>query len=525
MSSLTRRAALGAMLAGVGLHITNTVGFSTVELNRTGDVRTVDDGSSLLKIEVIETSGPSPSPLNPNRVYEIPLRLRVKNLTEQQLTNNSVSSKEGRFRFRQPGDAGQGQKEINPGTLDTLASGESAETEIELLANLSESGKISDVIQFEFAGAGASVVAKRRAKVVTDIAARLLYLPSNDTDLRNFVSSTNTEQVINVEETPRSIGAQSGDLDGDGDVEIPYFKDTENDNAFGRNKKSARGSSGKSAVKLRLKTVAGDETVVGLDDTTPNPPVDPRPRLTKTRLSIGSWPSNPSNNNNDNDNDNDNENSGGRGNGYLRSELQRPVVFYAAKDKNGNSSRIYATDANGNTDEVFKGGNGVLGIAGAKDVDNNGEKELLFVDGSNALRFIRPGDKKATKVSANVSIGSNNSTGFGPPANFGVFDGELSIPIINGSQFPAVITLDGKSKVFKENVNKARKAAVAPMDPDGDGVNELIFLGTDKKIRYVDKMDTSPSEKILNPNPNSKGPKSITVDPKVSVNSLLEFKT
>jgi hypothetical protein len=174
-------------------------------------------------------------------------------------------------------------------------------------------------------------------------------------------------------------------------------------------------------------------------------------------------------------------------------DIGETVVLYAAKDK----SRIYAMDADGNTNRVLKSGNGAGGPAGVADIDNDDNPELVFIDGSAQLRYLD--DDRTIQKIPNGGVGSNNSVGFGPPAEFNNLSG-LQIPFIDGSNNPTLIDVDGnKTKLSTNGI--ARKLVVAPVDVDNDGDREFVFIGAtdpyDNEIAYIDDVGGGNVDKEL----------------------------
>jgi hypothetical protein len=169
-----------------------------------------------------------------------------------------------------------------------------------------------------------------------------------------------------------------------------------------------------------------------------------------------------------------------------------------------NKSKIIGIDSDGNTEVIENPSNGCGGVVGVADIDCDGDTELVFADSSQQLRYLSQ-DGTITKVQ-NGSLGSNNSTGFGPPADLNG-DGIVEIPLIDGSSNLAYITAGGSKTVLAP----ATTAPIAPADIDNDGELELTFLGSDdQKIRYISNIGGNNTETTLVVNGSSIQPRDET---------------
>ena len=205
-------------------------------------------------------------------------------------------------------------------------------------------------------------------------------------------------------------------------------------------------------------------------------------KLRKTRLAVGNWPTD---------------------------SLSNPVVFYATKNKN----ELRATDGSGTQETIARPGDGVGAVGGPADIDDDGTDELVYMDGSQNLQYI---EQDGTNVDIGRGVGSNNSAGFGPPADF-VGDGVPRIPIVDGSNQVALVDVNGNKEVLTGGT--AKKAAVAPGDPDVDGEYEVLFLGSDTgNVRYVDDVGSSNVVDTLSVEGSPVSP-----DDKAGVNSGTDF--
>ena len=154
-------------------------------------------------------------------------------------------------------------------------------------------------------------------------------------------------------------------------------------------------------------------------------------------------------------------------------------VYYATN----NDEDIYRIDPNKSSpDKVASPGDGVNGVLGTGDIDSDGTEELVYVDGSQAIRYLDPdpGDSSEEELGG---AGSNNNVGAGEPASFWGYG--VQVPIIDGSNNVALMAGDG-SKTTLTNNSPAEKTLVTPTDVDGDGRLEVVFVHTDGYLAYVD---------------------------------------
>jgi hypothetical protein len=207
-------------------------------------------------------------------------------------------------------------------------------------------------------------------------------------------------------------------------------------------------------------------------------PSSPGLKKQKTRLSVGKW---------------------------QPSSLSGNIILAADSD----TSKIIGIDSNGTTDTIADLSNGCGGVAGVEDIDADGNDEIVFIDSSQQLRYLTQ-NGSVSKI-PNGTVGSNNSAGFGLPADFG---NGIVVPHIDGSQNPAVIDYNGDKTILNSS-GVAKKAAVAPVDIDADGTLEFTFLGNaNGKIKYIDDVYGTNAVKTFRHNG---GP--VTPDESVGLNS------
>jgi len=435
---LTRRRLL--LLAGAGLAgagVTGTGAFESVTGDRVTNVSTAGDQNALLGLSGFKE--------NPDSVYKEPQEVTVTNQTESALTDNRVRSDinggNGYLEFRDIG----GSNSTTNKALGDLSTSES--DSFEIVTAPDESGEVTDTVTLEYAAPGdISITVVRDITVKFKSAAQLVYAVNADTQKGDMRVYDAVNDVLN--KPPQSvkadaIGAKAADFVGDRNADIAFV------------------SRGDDDVYATWEGASGD---VALDKGT-----NPSLKKQKTRLALRPWPS---------------------------SSLSGPLVLAV----NSNASNIVGIDGNGDTDTIATPSNGCGGVAGVKDIDGDGNLELVFVDGSDQIRYLEQ-DGTTTEVK-NGGVGANNSTGFGSPA---VFSGGTSsnlpeIPYIDGSNSVKLVTYDGTDTLLASGV--AKKAGLAPIDIDGDGDLELAFLGSSNgKIKYVDNIrgetnSTSPSNEI-----------------------------
>jgi hypothetical protein len=152
-------------------------------------------------------------------------------------------------------------------------------------------------------------------------------------------------------------------------------------------------------------------------------------------------------------------------------------VFYP----DGNQSAIYrvAPGESGPT-KVRDLGNGVGAVLGPADVDSDGTVELAFVDGSAAIRYIKPNDSTEYLVGG---VGSNNNVAVGSPTEFSTYG--VRFPIVNGSNDAALMDHQGNKETLTSS-GPAKKTCVSGLDVDLDGAVECVFVHTDDELAYVD---------------------------------------
>ncbi len=123
-------------------------------------------------------------------------------------------------------------------------------------------------------------------------------------------------------------------------------------------------------------------------------------------------------------------------------------------------------------------------VLGVTDYDDDGDTDVVFLDGSNTIKFY-DGSLESTGYS---SIGSNNGIGVGAPADFDG-DGVSRVPVVDGSNNPALIAADGSRTVLK--TGSALKAPIAGVDITGDQQLEVVHVNKDGKLAYTTLADST----------------------------------
>lgn len=176
-------------------------------------------------------------------------------------------------------------------------------------------------------------------------------------------------------------------------------------------------------------------------------------------------------------------------------------VFYTA------SSSIWrVAPSESEPTEVAALGNGAKAVLGVIDIDDDGTDELIYVDGSAIVRYLKPAKETEHNIGG---FGSNNQYGVGAPLQT---DDGARVPIIDGSNNVAVRDSNGTKTVLTEN-GPAAKTALAPANINPDDQIDLVFINTSGELRYVtDLTQVSTSQPVTD---SSGDP--ITVDSPVGV--------
>jgi len=315
--------------------------------------------------------------------------------------------------------------------LGTLDRGE--EVGFQVVTAVGENGEVTDETILELAEPGElSVRIERSLTVEFNQSARLVY--GLKSDMRVYDAVQDGERDPPDTGSVDAVGATVADVTGDGTVDIPFV------DSKGLYVTSV-GASGYTEIPKGNK---------------------PKIERTGTRLAVGEW---------------------------QPADLSGPLVLFADK----NAGKIHGANGDGTTEELLATDDGTDGVSGVADLDGDGGSELVFLDGSQQLRYLNQ-DGTIEKIT-NGGVGANNSAGFGPPADC-TGDGTLRVPIVDGSNNVALIDAAGNKTVLV--TEDAKKAAVAPMDVDLDGDLEVAYLGNDGgNVKYVDDVGGANETKFL----------------------------
>jgi len=232
--------------------------------------------------------------------------------------------------------------------------------------------------------------------------------------------------------TVEIIGSPTADVTGDGSADLPFVTDSET---------------------VRVLTPDGAVQTVTTSSDIPG-----SIEASKTRIAVGSWDGSPTS------------------------------VFFA----NQNHGKIYRATPAGSPQVAvdLSGGsqNGVQAISGFGDLDADGTDELVYADASQTLRYVQP---DGSVVSTSLSVGSSDGIGTGSVGTLDGYPGDVATAV-DGGNYLVVLSDSGTDKLTSSDVagSKAPQAAKAPVtlaDVDGDGANELVYVGSDSgKVKFLD---------------------------------------
>jgi len=175
---------------------------------------------------------------------------------------------------------------------------------------------------------------------------------------------------------------------------------------------------------------------------------------------------------------------------WPQSSLDGPLVISA----DDNNSNIIGVAADGSAEVLASPGNGCSAVCGVADIDEDGNVELVFLDGSAQLRYLDDDGTTITKIN-NGSVGTNNGPGIGKPEDFGL--GIPEIPHVDGSNNPALIDYQGNKRILNSN-GVAAKSPVAPVDIDGDSDLEFLYISANSgDIEYIDEVGSTNRRQTL----------------------------
>ena len=501
MGKYTRRAALGAIAGGIVLFISDTAGFSSIEGDRTADTQLSDDGSAIIKLTgaVFDTNSDRPTE---------PAEITITNNSEVPFDTTSeitITSQNKKFRFREKNTGSAAQTQLTQNDLiDATGQFNPGDSfNIEILTASDETGSVTDNLQAEFRAPSESLTAdlSRQISLQFKATGQLVYASDQNTlkvldTVQNNI--TNPAESSNID----SVGSIVADLTGDGNADIAYI----------RNK------------RLELTQISIDRdnnitTVFDPGNNTANSPVEPN--TDGTRVAAGDLDSWPDERVDDSDSGRTRSEYSVSGSVALFADTGRNKIFAAQPST---ATKDAAVEVLIDTSNI----GGAAGVAGLEDIDNDGLAELVYLNSSQQLNFIKqidttkfnsPGEwvnsqsnyskvLKKYKDSNNSSkfgktVGDNNNIAFGKAtlgnasvgsnANVGVSAiGEFSasdnkqIPFVDGSNELAVINHKNEKTNLTTNTSAVKKAAIAPVDIDDNDITELFFIGDSNKQSLPD---------------------------------------
>ena len=260
----------------------------------------------------------------------------------------------------------------------------------------------------------------------------------------------------------RGMGPLATDLDGDGKDEVPYVRKSNQTMEMIDKDAENRGDA---------------------QELVPSSATDAAPADAKTRLGVGSW-------------------GGGD-----------PSVFYA----NDNNDAIYKVswkqNGGGNENQndpekiadLDNSRNGAQAVVGLANINGDGDKELIYADGSQELRYMdEPNDGDNDKGDheqgsafpkiPNASAGSSEGIGTGSLVDLDG-DGVFSVVFVNTSNNITVANDDGTDRTIHLDDGSDDGAAKTPptaIDLDGDGDLEIAYLRNEDEedgpdVEYVNQ--------------------------------------
>jgi len=263
------------------------------------------------------------------------------------------------------------------------------------------------------------------AQAVLDQTSTVVYAAGGEV---NAIGGNGNKPQSLISDGVKALGAPTTDITGTGEVDLPYVTNN-------------------GSLKLTDSSGTTKELVANS--------AEPKANKSKTIMAAGSW----------------NTNS--------------PSVFYASRNK----ETLYRVDGNRSVSVVAEPENSVQGVVGIGDIDNDGAAELIFVDGSQQIRYLST-DGTIEKISGG-GVGSNNAVGVGKVANF---DDGVRVVFVNGSNN---IKLVGSGTTVLSAAN-AKKSPVTVADVDGDNDLEIVYIGSDDgHLKYVNDPLSSPNISFL----------------------------
>lgn len=254
-----------------------------------------------------------------------------------------------------------------------------------------------------------------------------VFTNANNGELRTATTDGGVT-VFGQNVVPDAIGPMTSEFDGDSAEKVPYVDGN----------------------RLYMTDQTGPETEIA----GPSGPDGVKPYSGQTLLAIGGWEG-------------------------------APTSVYFADE---NEETIYRVDETASPTAVVTPDNGVSAIVGFADMTGDGQTELLYVDGSQTLRYLASSSE--TVGTALTGVGENNGIGVGRPADF-TGDGTKRVPIISGDGHLQLVDGGGNAETISTST-EFTKSPVAPIGWDGDGDTEIAFVASDAQLKYVDDVDGTP---------------------------------
>jgi hypothetical protein len=431
----TRRRVLTGLGVGfVATGVFETGAFDSTEAPRTSTVQVAGDGNAILALKDFKES----------ETYDSPHVVEVTNNTGTTLSDNTVSSKYGRLEFQTdskgPSSSLTPSEELSDDTSETF----------EIVTADGETGNVSDKVTLSYAKPDEISIEVTRNITVSFIPIRLVYV----------------------------VGGEIRVYDPDQDKELNPPNSTAPDYAISG---SAADFTAGDKADIAFATSNGMylTEVDGSENQIEGSPSNHDIRKQDTRFALAKWP------------------------GFKSRDTDVEHDEWAIVDANSNRDKLFAMDADGNTEEIDANGNteeeieslnnGTVGASGVADIDNDGKKEMVFLDNNKNFRYINQGGSTSKLENPNgddAQAGSDTSIGFGPPVSFG---DSTFIPFINQSSQPSVVNQNGEWDPLPGN---AKNAPCALFDIDDDDGIDFVFIDSNGDIAYVDFNDNYQVKKL-----------------------------
>jgi len=266
-----------------------------------------------------------------------------------------------------------------------------------------------------------------------------VFTESSD-DIISIVGDGGPTSTIVSSGNVEGLGSPGPDVTGDGSEDLPFVTSSQ-----------------------EIKVVDADGDVTKLAD---SGDVAENIDTTKTRLAVGSW------------------------NGSSSS------VFFTNTSSSGGPQSIYRTTASGGATQVASPSNGADAVVGPTDIDDDGDDELVFADGSQTIRYIES-DGTVQVPNEQVTAGSSNGIGSGSTGTLDGYSGDV-VSVVNGGNDIYVLNSSKRNKISATVPAQAKQSPSIITDIDDDGDNELVYVGNSNgNIKYIDGFGGTLTVKFL----------------------------